>query len=104
METYSRQRIPDPSIRGKTVVIYNLTISRIVSKNDANYQASHENKEKQLIQPVQMYIIQSNTYNAGLNYETSQRVMPNNYWMLCTIWYHLHKLKNIKNTLGGVLL
>ena len=24
--------------------------------------------------------------------------------MLCTIWYHLYKLKNVKNTQGGVLL
>ena len=24
--------------------------------------------------------------------------------MLCTIWYHLHNLKNVKNTHGGVLI
>ena len=24
--------------------------------------------------------------------------------MLCAIWYHLHNLKNVKNTHGGVLL
>ena len=24
--------------------------------------------------------------------------------MLCTIWYHLHNLKNVKNTNRGVLL
>ena len=24
--------------------------------------------------------------------------------MLCTIWYHLHYLKNVKNTHGGVVL
>ena len=24
--------------------------------------------------------------------------------MLCEIWYHLHNLKNVKNTHGGVLL
>ena len=24
--------------------------------------------------------------------------------MLCVIWYHLHNLKNVKNTNGGVLL
>ena len=24
--------------------------------------------------------------------------------MLCPIWYHLHSLKNVKNTDGGVLL
>ena len=24
--------------------------------------------------------------------------------MLCTIWYHLYNLKNVKNTHGGVLL
>ena len=24
--------------------------------------------------------------------------------MLCAIWYHLHNLKNVKNTYGGVLL
>ena len=24
--------------------------------------------------------------------------------VLCAIWYHLHNLKNVKNTYGGVLL
>ena len=24
--------------------------------------------------------------------------------MLCTIWYHLHNLKNVKNTHGGMSL
>ena len=24
--------------------------------------------------------------------------------MFCVIWYHLHNLKNVKNTHGGVLL
>ena len=24
--------------------------------------------------------------------------------MLCTIWYHLYNIKNVKNTHGGVLL
>ena len=24
--------------------------------------------------------------------------------MFCAIWYHLHNLKNVKNTRGGVLL
>ena len=26
------------------------------------------------------------------------------YVMLCTIWYHSHHLKNVKNTQGGVFL
>ena len=26
------------------------------------------------------------------------------YVMRCTIWYHLHNFKNVKNTHGGVLL
>ena len=26
------------------------------------------------------------------------------YVMRCAIWYHLHNLKNLKNTHGGVLL
>ena len=26
------------------------------------------------------------------------------HMMLCAIWYHLHNLKNVKNTNGGVLL
>ena len=26
------------------------------------------------------------------------------YVMLCAIWYHLHNLKNVKNTHAGVLL
>ena len=26
------------------------------------------------------------------------------YVLLCTIWYHLHNLKNVKKTHGGVLL
>ena len=26
------------------------------------------------------------------------------YVMRCAIWYHLHNLKNMKNTQGGVLL
>ena len=28
----------------------------------------------------------------------------NTQLMLCAIWYHLHDLKNVKNTHGGVLL
>ena len=24
--------------------------------------------------------------------------------MFCVVWYHLHNLKNVKNTHGGVLL
>ena len=26
------------------------------------------------------------------------------YVMRCAIWYHLHNLKNVKNTHGGVLI
>ena len=31
-------------------------------------------------------------------------VIPCTYLMFCAIWYHLHNLKNVKNTHGGVLL
>ena len=37
-----------------------------------------------------------------LEYEAKK--MSQRYVMLCTIWYHLHNLKNAKNTHGGVLL
>ena len=30
--------------------------------------------------------------------------MTGTYEALCTIWYHLHNIKNAKNTDGGVLL
>ena len=30
--------------------------------------------------------------------------LPCKYVMLCTIWYHLHYLKNMEDTNGGVLL
>ena len=39
----------------------------------------------------------SKTTNAYLVYTTS-------YVMRCTIWHHLHNLKNVKNTNGGVCL
>ena len=96
-------------IRGKTVDMYILIISRTSGKNHANYQVSHENKEKQPIQSAQMYIVQSNICNTDLQYMTSQRVMQENYGLgtfvvLCAIWYHWNNLKNVKNTLGGRLL
>ena len=31
-------------------------------------------------------------------------MLQTKYVMFCTIWYHLHKLKNVKNIHGGVLL
>ena len=96
-------------IRGKTVDMYILIISRTSGKNHANYQVSHENKEKQPIQSAQMYIVQSNICNTDLQYMTSQRVMQENYGLgtfvvFCAIWYHWNNLKNVKNTLGGRLL
>ena len=36
--------------------------------------------------------------------EVSQIGNDNTYVMLCTIWYHLQYLKNVKNTHGGMLL
>ena len=31
-------------------------------------------------------------------------ILDVSYVVLCTIWYHLYNLKNVKNTYGGVLL
>ena len=31
-------------------------------------------------------------------------ILVNIYVMRCAIWYHLYKLKNVKNTHGGVLI
>ena len=86
------------SIRGKTVDMYILIISRTSDKNHANYQVSHDNKEKQPIHSAQMYIVQSNICNTDLDYITSQRVMQENYGLgtfavLCAIWYHWNNLK-----------
>ena len=40
-----------------------------------------------------------------LNHEyfSIKKYLPR-YVMRCAIWYHLHNLKNIKNTHGGVLI
>ena len=34
----------------------------------------------------------------------SLKTLENVYVVRCTSWYHLHNLKNVKNTLGGVLI
>ena len=34
----------------------------------------------------------------------SHVLIANSGVMFCAIWYHLHNLKNVKNTYGGVLL
>ena len=61
----------------------------------------------------------SNSINSYLNYLTiayykfSAKILSLNhlnysyhslYVMFCAIWYHLHNLKNVKNTHGGVIL
>ena len=43
----------------------------------------------------------SNGYNSITHHYKS---MFSSYEMLCAIWYHLYNLKNVKNTLGGMLL
>ena len=42
--------------------------------------------------------------NAGLNFVTYRTVKEVKHQMRCAISYHLYNLKNVKNTLGGVLL
>ena len=47
-------------------------------------------------------ILQGLLYNNGKDWNCGTKWVR--YVMLCTIWYHLYHLKNVKSTHGGVLI
>ena len=51
---------------------------------------------------AQQFLSQTKTFNASYGGEFKNEFKKDN--TLCTIWYHLCKLKNVKNTHGLVLL
>ena len=42
--------------------------------------------------------------DVGVRKNLALNAVRTSFVMRCTIWYHLYNLKNVKNTLGGVLL